>query len=420
MTHCTLPEGFEKLDACIHCGMCLPSCPTYRTTGSEAESPRGRLYLMRAFLEGTLKNGKLLDKHLDSCLGCLACTSACPSGVDYEHLLQTTRQARVSHQNPVKRLFRRWAYQHILAKPQSLATLAGGLKLYQGLGIQALLRNLGLFRVIPALSDLEAFTPEIPKGHPLTPGSIYGHNRKGRVALLTGCVMNTLYHRVHRATIQVLTANGYEVVIPQQSCCGALPNHSGEVDISISLAQETIAKTLATQPDWIITNAAGCGSTLKAYDQLLPDSEAAAQFVSKTVDVLELLAKTGLDGVLMPVPLTVTYHAACHLHHAQGVQQQPYALLAQIPMLKLVALQEASMCCGSAGVYNLAHPVQSMAILKEKMRALSRTQADTVLAANPGCMVQLETGIRRAQLDMTVAHPIEILAQAYPATGFSQ
>jgi len=374
---------------------------------------------MRGFLEGTLKNGKLLDKHLDSCLGCLACTSACPSGVDYEHLLLETRKARITQQNPVKRLFRRWAYQHILAKPKTLATMAGGLKLYQGLGLQTLFRKLGLFSLIPALADLEAFTPEIPKGQPLPHGSIYGHNRKGRVALLTGCVMNTLYHRVHRATIQVLTANGYEVVIPEQGCCGALPHHSGESDIAERLARDTIFQTLATQPDWIITNAAGCGSTLKAYHELLPNMPEAAQFVAKTVDVMELLAKTGLDGVLMPVPLTVTYHAACHLHHAQGIQQQPYALLAQVPMLKLVALQDATSCCGSAGVYNLAHPVQSMAILKEKMRALGQTHADTVLAANPGCMVQLETGIRRARLDMTVAHPIEILAQAYPSTGFT-
>jgi glycolate oxidase iron-sulfur subunit len=406
-----LTETLQQLDACIHCGMCLPACPTYRVTGSEAESPRGRLFLMKSFVNGELDSPQQLSDHLDPCLGCLGCMTACPSGVSYESLLLASRQKLNAAQPPLKRRIRRFLLTQLLPKPKRLAFLAHCLKLYQHSGLQTLIRHSGLLRLFGLLEMLEQFAPTIQTGQPLGTGQVYGINQKGRVALFTGCMMNTIYHETHRATIDVLTANGYEVVIPEQTCCGALAHHAGEEDIAASLAEVNIRLLMASQPDWIVVNAAGCGSTLKEYPHIA--SSGGEAFGAKVVDILELLAKDPLEGDLSPVPLTVTYHAACHLHHAQGIQQEPYAVLRQIPGLKLVPLVEAEMCCGSAGVYNLAHPELSLAILKEKMRHLMKVEADAVLAGNPGCILQLETGIRRLNLPMKVMHPIDIIAMAY-------
>ena len=416
-----LPEAeWDKLNACIHCGMCLSACPTYRVTGSEAESPRGRLYLMRAFAEGKLDAPQQLSAHLDPCLGCLGCVTACPSGVEYDVLLETSRQALLPYQNPIKRRFRRWMLSKVLPNPRRLRLLVRLTRWYQTLGYQFIVRRLGLARLAGALGKTEAFVPDIPAGQkPLEAGTRYGENRRGRVVLFTGCIMNALFTQTHRATIEVLNANGYEVVIPEQTCCGALAHHAGETDIVAGLARQNAQTILAAQPDWIVVNAAGCGSTLKAYDHILSELPEGKEFAEKTVDILELLARHPLEGELQPVPLRVAYHAACHLHHAQRVFEEPYQLLRQIPQLQLVPLVEAEMCCGSAGVYNLAHPSLSQAILGEKMRHVAQTQAEVILAGNPGCAIQLETGIRQAGLPMTVLHPIELLAQAYKPSPLS-
>ncbi len=407
------PNAFDALSACIHCGMCLPACPTYRVTGSEAESPRGRLYLMRASVEGQLAEPKQLMDHLDLCLGCLGCQTACPSGVNYEALLMQSRQKLVQYQNPVKRWIRRLLLKQVLPRPFILNGFAKVLRLYQISGLQRLVRNLQLPKLLGPLGKQERFMPQIPEGKPISLGQVFGVNQRGRVALFTGCIMNAVYHRVHQATIAVLVANGYEVVIPEQTCCGALAHHSGERDIVESLAKQNLDKLLAANPDWIVVNAAGCGSTLKEYDHILEALPEGRVFSEKVIDVMALLAKRPLAEPLDPVSDRVTYHAACHLHHAQRVQQEPYEVLKQIPGLTLIPLTEAEMCCGSAGVYNLAHPDLSLAILQEKMGHVEKTQADIVLAANPGCMLQLETGIAQSSIAMDVMHPIEILAKAY-------
>lgn len=407
-----LDDAFKKLDACIHCGMCLPTCPTYRVTGSEAESPRGRLYLMNAFHEGRLDSPQQLAAHLDPCLGCLACVTACPSGVEYDVLLLASREQLVEKQPALKRGVRRLMLQHVLPNPALLSVLAILTRLYKGSGLQGLMRRLQVSRWAGPLGKLEGFMPAVQAGTPLKPGMVAGINRKGRVALFMGCIMNAAYRATQQATLRVLVENGYQVFVPPQTCCGALAHHAGERDIAEALAQENIATILAEDPDWIVVNAAGCGSTLKDYHHVVASAQGQA-FANKVVDVMELLAQHPLEGNLHPVEMTVTYHAACHLHHAQQVQQEPYAVLRQIPGLTLVPLTEAEMCCGSAGVYNLAHPDLSLAILKEKMQHLAQTGAEAVLAGNPGCMLQLETGIRNAKMDMQVMHPIDLLHKAY-------
>lgn len=408
-----MDKSWQKLESCIHCGMCLPTCPTYRVTGSEAESPRGRLYLMKAFAQGRLESPQQLMEHLDPCLGCLACVTACPSGVQYDALLMTSREQLVAHQPWYKRKIRRFFLTKVLPNQSLLRFLAYGLRLYQRLGLQTLVRRLRLPLLAGPLGKLEQFTPSIQINSDFRPGEVFGQNRRGRVALFTGCIMDAAYAHVHRATVEVLVANGYEVVIPRQTCCGALAHHSGEHQIAESLAWQNVESILEAKPDVVLVNAAGCGSTLKDYKALLHYDLMAQAFCGIVLDVLEFLDREGLEGKRYSVPLKATYHAACHLHHAQKIQEEPYRLLRQIPDLTLVPLTEAEMCCGSAGVYNLAHPDLSLAILQEKMAHLEKTGADVVLAANPGCMLQLETGIRQSGLSMRVMHPIELLAMAY-------
>ena len=409
----TTENAFEKLDACIHCGMCLPTCPTYRVTGSEAESPRGRLYLMRELHEGRLEDPSQLSAHLDPCLGCLGCVTACPSGVEYGTLLTASREQLLEHQPRLLRWWRRLLLQKLLPNPKLLNILSGFTRFYTLSGLQLLVREWGLPRLGGYFGKLEQFTPTIQSGRPVAVGQRFGKNEKGRVVFFVGCIMNAAYNQTHRASIEVLIRNGYEVLIPEQTCCGALAHHSGEQDIAASLATQNIEFLLAESPDWIVVNAAGCGSTMKEYHHILQNDPKAKIFADKVVDIMELLAKHPLEGPLTPVPMKVTYHAACHLHHAQGVQQEPYTVLNQIPGLQLIPLVEADMCCGSAGVYNLAHPDMSVAILETKMGHLKNTGAEAVLAANPGCMLQLESGIQSEQLEMAVLHPMDLLVKAY-------
>lgn len=411
----------DTLRACIHCGMCLPSCPTYLVTGSEAESPRGRLYLMNAFRQGRLDSPKQLSDHLDLCLGCLACTTACPSGVDYESALMESRQALAPHQPWLKRQIKRWLLKHLLPSPGLLNIMGRGLKISQQLGLFQLARQWKLFRLFGSkLQQATAFTPTVTALQPITTGGVYGENKLGKVALFTGCIMNTLYGAVHQASIAVLVKQGYQVVIPPQTCCGALAYHGGEVDIAQQLARKNMALINPDAFDWIVVNAAGCGASLKTYDHWFKDHvvshRQAKAFASKVVDILELLAHHPLAHPLKPVEQHVTYHAACHLHHAQRVTDAPIHLLEQIPGLTITPLTDATLCCGSAGVYNLAQPEMSMAILQDKLHHIAATHAPVIATANPGCMIQLQAGLDQrndATQSITVVHPIELMAQAY-------
>jgi glycolate oxidase iron-sulfur subunit len=413
-------DELSKLDACIHCGMCLPACPTYNQTHQETQSPRGRLYLMRAFLENRLEKPEDLERHLDPCLGCLSCESACPSGVNYESLLINSREKLTQVDGnwfkQLRRQIRRFSLAYLLRHMESLEYVAQGIQLLDKLGLRQWLSASGLLN-LPGLKVLR-FLPSIQPGFPLTPGEVFGENRKGRVAMLTGCIMNTAFRQTHRATVDVLVRNGYQVVIPEQTCCGALAYHSGEMDIFQNLVALNWLWMKDSAFDWIVVNSAGCGSAMKHYAPYAPTKGSNPYAVTdRVVDVMELLAKEPLEGPIGELNLKATYHAACHLHHAQGIRREPYEVLLQIPGLELIPLKNADQCCGSAGVYNLAHPDMSQAILDDKTTHVLNTGASIVLTGNPGCMMQLEAGLREADSKMLVLHPIELLHMAYNAAS---
>lgn len=415
----------EKLNACIHCGMCLPACPTYQVTGSEAESPRGRLYLMRAMLEGELESSDQLTGHLDQCLACHACETACPSGVAYGDLLLASREQLASRDRSPGRWFRRWVFRRVLPNHGLLIFLARLLRFYQQSGLQALIRASHILRLIPPLARQESLLPAIPVFKKLSAGMTFGaspaHGVGKRVLLFTGCVMDVFYNPVHWATIKVLVKNNYQVIVPDQTCCGALAHHAGETDITRLLAKENVRKLMGENPDWIVVNSGGCGSTLKAYGELMAadrvDGPQAEVFAQKTVDVMELLAKQPLAPFDKPVHKTVTYHASCHLHHVQKVQGETRQLLQQLPGLTLAPLTDYDTCCGSAGIYNLTHPELADDILAIKTdhlkKAYEASGADTVVTGNPGCLLQIEKGLVDAGIAMTVCHPVELLAEGY-------
>jgi glycolate oxidase iron-sulfur subunit len=416
----TLQLELDKLKACIHCGMCLPACPTYQVTGSEAESPRGRLYLMKKLLEGEV-SPQSVRPHLEQCLACHGCETVCPSGVKYGSLLLAAREDFSRQDYRFSRFFKRWVFKSVLPNHRLLLLMRQGLRLYQKSGLQWLVRKLSLLKPIPTLAHQESLLPKIPSHRPLHAGLSFGNPSDEPVVLLLGCVMDALYNPIHWDTIEVLVANGYYVRIPEQVCCGALAHHAGETDITRRLARQNIDLMLKDHPQWLVVNSAGCGSTMKEYGHLLADDPLygakAAHFAAKVIDVMDLLARKPLAPMPTPVHETVTYHAACHLYHVQKVREQPIALLKQVPGLTLVPLMDAEACCGSAGIYNLEQPELSQDILAEKMsciREVCETQGvGTVATGNPGCMLQLEKGVRDTGLPLNVQHPISILARAY-------
>lgn len=411
----------DKLNACIHCGMCLPACPTYRVTGSEAESPRGRLYLMKKLLEESA-SPQAVRPHLDNCLACHGCETACPSGVEYGRVLLATREDMARKSLAPLRFLKRLVFRWLLPNHSLLLWGGGLLRFYQQSGIQKLLRKQGVLRLIPGLEAREQLMPTLPPQHrPLSQGMVFGEPDGEPVALLIGCVMDVFYNPIHWDTVTVLVANGYRVHVPSQTCCGALAHHAGETDITRTLAKRNIERMLADNPRWIVVNSAGCGSSMKEYPHLLAEdsryAERATQFAEKVVDITELLAKKPLAPFKTALLEKMTYHAACHLHHVQRVQQQPMDLVAQIPGIKLIPLERAEACCGSAGIFNIEHPELSGEILDEKMAhirtACEVKGATTLLTGNPGCLLQIEKGVQDAGLPMQVRHPVSVLAQAY-------
>ncbi len=426
----TIAEQLSTLDACIHCGLCLPACPTYQVTGSEAESPRGRLYLMKGMLEGDARmTPDAVQPYIDQCLGCVACQTACPSGVPYGSLLETTRQHLLTHTQPswggkVKRWLRRAVYQWVLPNRGLVRLGTWGITVAETLGLSALaasslnpvaaLRRLATMR--PNVANLHAGVENNPAWHAyqqaLTTGGVITPQGKPvddcpLVALFAGCVMDAWFARVHAATITALVVNGYAVwVPPAQTCCGALAHHAGEMDIAHTLEARNTAVFNHPRLTAVVVNAAGCGSTM-------------AHWSIPTTDVLALLAQKSLTPTQNTLasgnerPLRVAYHAACHLHHAQGVQQQPYTVLAQLPGVAMVPLKDADLCCGSAGVYNVANPVLADAILAEKLATLNPAEVDVLATANPGCVLQWQAGLRAKGVHLPVLHPVELVAQAY-------
>lgn len=420
---------YSVVQQCMHCGMCLPTCPTYDATKLERNSPRGRIALMRAIADDRLEPTEAFADEMYFCLGCLACMTACPAGVNYAELFEHARaeaeRAGVLN-NPKRSLIRAFTLRWLFMDLQRLQLIGLAMRLYQQLGIQSFIRRSGVLKLLPKrLRELEAMTPQVQSQWsadmiaPLTPA--HGQ-RKFRVAMLTGCAQDLIFSDVNRDTVEVLARNGCEVVTPpEQSCCGSLHAHNGEWALAQELARRNIDQFPPGQFDAIITNAGGCGSHLKHYAHLLADdpryAKRAELWDAKVKDIHEWLAQIGVQAPRGngAGPLRATYHESCHLCHGQKVTAQPRQLLRTIPNLQLTELPEASWCCGSAGIYNLTQPEMANELLERKVKHIQSTGAEVVATGNPGCLLQVQNGCARAGMKVRVAHPVTLLAEAYRA-----
>lgn len=410
------PPSGELIDKCVHCGFCLPVCPTYLLWNEEMDSPRGRIYLMRMVAEGDATINEKWVSHFDACLGCMACMTACPSGVDYAKLIEATRaQIERCYTRPApEKRFRRLLFS-IFTHPARLRALLWPLRLYQKVGLDALLRRLGIPKLLPArLRAMEALLPKVPAQARLPELIPAQGERRGRVGLLLGCVQRVLFPQVNAATARVLAAEGCEVVVPAvQPCCGALLVHAGEEEQAAQLARRTIDTFEKAQVDAVIINAAGCGSSVKEYGHLLRDdpqyAARARAFAAKCRDVSEFLAELEPRAERHALRLRVAYHDACHLQHAQGVRSQPRALLGRIPQLELLEIPEAAICCGSAGIYNLVQPEAATQLGDRKADHVAALGADMVVSGNPGCLLQLQSALARTGRKLPVRHSVELL-----------
>jgi glycolate oxidase iron-sulfur subunit len=411
------------LDRCVHCGLCLNACPTYRELGLEMDSPRGRIYQMKRVAEGEAPIDASYLAHIDLCLACRGCESACPSGVQYGRLIEAARaqiEDTVDRPWPT-RLLRNFVFRFLLPSRRALEVTGAMLLLYRVSGLQRLLRATGLMNHLGRLGKAESLAPvaQFPSFY-----RYYGRTlaadgeRRRRVAFLGGCIANISFARLNEATVRVLRRNGCDVTIPGgQTCCGALHVHAGVKDEAQRLARINIAALSGAGFDAIITNAAGCGSTLKEYGELLEDdpewAEKARQFSAQVKDVTEFLHELGLDPRLGPLPITATYQDACHLRHGQKISEAPRALLRAIPELEYREMARSEICCGSAGIYNVVQQQMASALLETKMSDVEATGASVIAAANPGCMLQLAAGVRAKGKPMRVAHVVELLDEAY-------
>jgi glycolate oxidase iron-sulfur subunit len=415
---------YSVLQKCIHCGMCLPTCPTYDETKLERNSPRGRIALMRRVAEGQLEVTQAFGGELYFCLGCLTCETVCPAGVRYgemfEHARADIEQAGVMR-NAKRDLVRALTLRWLFTRPQALRAAGRLIWFYQSSGLEWLVRRLNLAALLPArLRALEPLAPRVKRqfSDALVRPVETPADPKYRVGLLSGCIQDLAFSHVNRDTADALLANGCEVVTPRtQYCCGSIHAHNGELELARQMARRTLDAFELDQFDAIITNAAGCGTHLKNYGHLLHDDPAyarrAAQWSAKLRDVHEWLAEIGIRVPAAGVPQTVTYHEACHLCHGQKITRPPRQVLAAIPGLKLVELRESTWCCGSAGIYNITQPEMSQKLLSRKISNIEKTGATVVASANPGCLVQLQAGVHQTNKRWRIVHPISLLAEAY-------
>ena len=415
------PPSSDLLADCVHCGFCLPPCPTYALWSRETDSPRGRIHLMKVAVEGKAAITPAYARHFDTCLGCMACVTACPSGVQYDKLIEAARPQIERHvERPLAdRLFRRLIFS-LFPYPGRLRWIALKLWAYQRLGIQWLVRASGLLGLLPArLRAMEAVAPRISLGGAWSsmPAVVPAEGeRRRRVALLLGCVQRVFFSDVNRATARVLAAEGCEVVIPQaQGCCGALMLHSGLEDDAAAMARRFIDafEPALAEVDAVVINAAGCGSTLKEYGHLLRDdaayAERAAALAAKCRDISEVLADLEPRAPRHPVPLRVAYHDACHLQHAQGIRAEPRRVLAAIPELDVQEVPEGGLCCGSAGIYNLVEPEAAGELGRRKAQNVLGTGAEAVVSSNPGCLLQLSSAMEGEGRTLPSMHLVELV-----------
>ncbi len=412
---------WDLYSRCVHCGLCLDQCPTYRALGTEMDSPRGRIYQIVQVDEGRLALSDSFVTHIDRCLGCLNCQTACPSGVAYGSLLERARaQIAENYRRPwLATKLRQHFYADILPSFGALARHARFVRFYQRSGLQSLARATGLLKLL-GMAELDSLSPRIDSEFSFSDlGKVFPAvgERRGRVAMLIGCVASVAFAELNRATIRVLTKNGIEVHVPEkQSCCGALQLHAGLLDLAREQARRNIDAMLSPEFDAIVTNAAGCGSTMKEYAALLQEDETykerAQQFTASTRDINEYLAEIGLREPTRKLAMRVTYQDSCHLAHAQGVRSAPRQLLKHIGA-EVVESPRADSCCGSAGVYNVVQNEISMKVLDEKMDYVAGVDPEIIATANVGCMLQFRAGVKRKQMNARVAHVVELLDEAY-------
>jgi glycolate oxidase iron-sulfur subunit len=427
----------ELLESCIHCGLCLPACPTYLATGREMESPRGRIYLINQWQEQWQKSGlpagglqmdERAAEHIDSCLGCLGCQTACPSGVNYEELLNTTRALTTSRQSALSSFCMRFAFIQLLPHYGRLLILGSLLRFVQMLRLDELFvrltKALGSPPLLKRLASWQMFVPKVPTHIKLPQKSWRSGPKKGEVALFAGCIMDVFYNHVNHAAVRLLKKRSLIVSVPPQTCCGALAFHAGFVEIAQDLAKKNI-DLFAGNENTIVVTSAGCGAMLKHYDHLLAEDSLYAQpaklFSERVKDLSETLYRFDDAAAANPdsssgrsknSPEKIVYHAACHLAHAQGVRKQPAALLSEHAALTgahLYDLPEAEHCCGSAGIYNLLNTEMSLAVLDRKMKFIEESGANVVVTCNPGCMLQIEAGAKARGLNVKVKHLAEAL-----------
>jgi glycolate oxidase iron-sulfur subunit len=419
------PPDPKLIDACVHCGFCLSTCPSYRVIGKENDSPRGRIYLMDGINSGEAELTDAAVQHFDSCLGCLACVTTCPSGVQYDKLIEATRSqvTRNADRSPTEKLIRQLIF-NLFPYPNRLRAMLRPVSLYQKIGLQKWVRSIGLLQNLsPQLAAMEDMLPEIPTNawQDNFPEVIPAEGAKRyRVGVLLGCVQRIFNPDVNDATMRVLTANGCEVVIPpSQGCCGALSHHQGQEAQAQTFARQTIDAFETANLDYVLINASGCGHTLKEYGHILREDAAyrdrAIAFVEKVRDVQEFLAEVGLTTTLSPLqdePLTMVYQDACHMLHGQKISVQPRQLLKQIPGVTLREPIDAALCCGSAGVYNILQPEVAHELGQQKARNLTNTGAQVIASANIGCYVQISKHLKLQEKEVPVLHPMQLLDMA--------
>ena len=416
---------YEELSNCMRCGFCQPACPTFRETGYEAASPRGRIALMKAVADGVMEPDKDFVDQMNLCLGCRACEPVCPAGVSYGQLIEQTREAIEDvQQHPwwVKAV-RRLAFVHLFPEQKRLQQLGRLLRFYQRSGLQKAVRKLGLLFWLPRhLREMEAIMPEASARSladewqaAVIPAI---GERKYRVGMFSGCIMDVLFQETNRNTVRLLAEAGCEVVIvPGQVCCGALHAHSGERGIARKLARINVAVFHEANVDMIISNAGGCGAMLKEYDHLLADDaemcEQADWFAARVKDISEVLGEQMDAQKWQSLSQRITYQSSCHLRNGMKVSNEPVQLVKNIPGATYVPLFEGERCCGSAGIYNLLQPEMASGLLDEKMGHVAKTQADILVTSNPGCLLQMKAGIHRAGLDgrMEAVHLVDLLAR---------
>ena len=462
---------YDLMRQCIHCGFCLPTCPTYAVLGVEMDSPRGRIYQMQAVAEGRMEISPEFVDHMYCCLGCRACETACPSGVQFGKLIEAAReqiQLEVAHTSPTnghwqakdelpepqgtpafplhereeksprlenltERFLRRFFFDIMLPSRLITSLVFAGLKIYQRSGLQTVAHRTGLLDAINNLPTPFQGTLKTPEQlMPTALGDLFpallpvitpaSGRKRYRVGFISGCIMDQVYRNINEATIRVLAANGCEVIAPpNQQCCGALHVHAGEAERGRQLARHNIDVFESYNCDAIIINSAGCGSNLKEYGHLLRDDPEYAvranAFSARVKDVSEFLAGIDLNREMGDVPRTATYHHACHLFHGQKIKQQPVQLLKTIPGLTLVDLKEADWCCGSAGIYNITNQEMASQLLDRKMNNIIATGVNVIATANPGCMMQIALGARERGIELDVVHPVQLLDEAYRAGG---